>query len=185
MLAYIIRRLGIGVIILFGSSFILYNMAAYSGDPLEDLKLSQDPRAKAQIIALTRDLNLDVPPPLRYFIWLRGVLTLNFGETRDSREVSEALALAIPTSFRLVIVSTVVAIILGIGLGIITALRQYSRFDYSMTFIAFLLFSLPIFWVAVLLKQYLAISFNDFHCILVILTSNLLGSSSFEAISCN
>lgn len=162
MLAYIIRRLGIGLIILFGSSFILYNMAAYSGDPLEDLKLSQDPRAKAQIIALTRDLNLDVPPPLRYFIWLRGVLSLNFGETRDSREVSEALALAIPTSFRLVITATIIAIILGIGLGIITALRQYSRFDYSMTFIAFLLFSLPIFWVAVLLKQYLAISFNDF-----------------------
>jgi peptide/nickel transport system permease protein len=47
-------------------------------------------------------------------------------------------------------------------IGIVTALRQYSRFDYSMTFVAFLLFSLPIFWVAVLLKEYLAISFNDF-----------------------
>jgi peptide/nickel transport system permease protein len=162
MLAYIIRRLGIGVIILFGSSFILYNMAAYSGDPLEELRLSQDPKAQQLIFALTRDLNLDVPPPLRYFIWLRGVLTLDFGSTRDAREVSDALALAIPTSFRLVIASTIIAIILGIGLGIITALRQYSRFDYSMTFVAFLLFSLPIFWVAVLLKQYLAISFNDF-----------------------
>jgi peptide/nickel transport system permease protein len=50
----------------------------------------------------------------------------------------------------------------GIALGIVTALRQYSRFDYSMTFFAFLLFSLPIFWVAVLLKQYLAIQFNTF-----------------------
>lgn len=162
MLAYVIRRLGIGLIILFGSSFILYNMAAYSGDPLEELRISPDPKAKAQIIALTRSLSLDIPPPLRYFIWLRGVFTLNFGETRTSKEVVDALALAIPTSFRLVFASTIIAIILGIGLGIITALRQYSRFDYSMTFVAFLLFSLPIFWVAVLLKQYLAISFNDF-----------------------
>jgi peptide/nickel transport system permease protein len=47
-------------------------------------------------------------------------------------------------------------------IGIVTALRQYSRFDYSMTFVAFILLSLPIFWVAVLLKEYLAISFNDF-----------------------
>jgi peptide/nickel transport system permease protein len=44
----------------------------------------------------------------------------------------------------------------------ITAIRQYSRFDYSMTFISFLLFSLPIFWVAVLLKEFMAIQFNDF-----------------------
>ena len=44
----------------------------------------------------------------------------------------------------------------------ITAIRQYSRFDYVMTFISFLLFSLPVFWVAVLLKEYVAIDFNDF-----------------------
>ena len=44
----------------------------------------------------------------------------------------------------------------------ITAMRQYSRFDYSMTFVSFLLFSLPVFWVAVLLKEFMAIQFNDF-----------------------
>ena len=47
-------------------------------------------------------------------------------------------------------------------IGITTALRQYSGYDYGVTFLSFLFFSLPIFWVAVLLKQYLAIGFNDF-----------------------
>lgn len=162
MLAYIVRRLGVLVVILFGSSFILYNLAAISGDPLESLRLSNDPAAEQLILSLTRDLNLDVPPPLRYFLWLQGILTGDFGMTRDAQSVTSALVLAIPTTVRLVFGATIVAIVLGISVGIVTALRQYSRFDYSMTFVAFLLFSLPIFWVAVLLKQYLAINFNTF-----------------------
>jgi len=167
MVAFILRRLGVLGVILMGSSFILYNLAAISADPLADLRLSTDPDRDAKILALTRELQLDVIPPLRYFLWLRGVLGIfigqpNFGTGRDGLAVLDSLALAIPVTLRLVAAATVIAAILGIMIGIVTALRQYSRFDYSMTFVAFLLFSLPIFWVAVLLKEYLAISFNDF-----------------------
>jgi peptide/nickel transport system permease protein len=167
MVAFILRRLGVLGVILMGSSFILYNLAAISADPLADLRLSTDPDRDAKILALTRELQLDVIPPLRYFLWLRGVLGIfigqpNFGTGRDGLAVIDSLALAIPVTLRLVAAATLIAAILGIMIGIVTALRQYSRFDYSMTFIAFLLFSLPIFWVAVLLKEYLAISFNDF-----------------------
>lgn len=167
MVAFVLRRLGVLGVILFGSSFILYNLAAISADPLADLRLSTDPDRDAKILSLTRELQLDVPPPLRYFLWLRGVSGIfigqpNFGTGRDGLAVMESLALAIPVTLRLVLAATLFAAVLGIMIGIVTALRQYSRFDYSMTFIAFLLFSLPIFWVAVLLKEYLAISFNDF-----------------------
>jgi len=167
MTAFILRRLGVLGVILFGSSFILYNLAAISADPLEDLRLSTDPDRDARILALTRELQLDVPPPLRYFLWLRGVFGIfigkpDFGVGRDGLAVLDSLALAIPVTLRLVLAATLLAAVLGIMIGIVTALRQYSRFDYSMTFVAFLLFSLPIFWVAVLLKEYLAISFNDF-----------------------
>jgi peptide/nickel transport system permease protein len=167
LIAYIMRRLSAMVVILLGSSFIIYNLAAVSGDPLEGLRTSSDPTAKTQMMALIRDLQLNVPPPLRYFSWLRGVLGVfigqpDFGMTRDAQSVADAVALAVPTTIRLVIGATVIAIVLGITIGIVTALRQYSRFDYAMTFVAFLLFSLPIFWVAVLLKQYLAIGFNNF-----------------------
>jgi peptide/nickel transport system permease protein len=167
MVAYILRRLGVLVVILFGSSFILYNLAALSGDPLDDLRTSTDPNRDFLILQRTRELQLDVPPPLRYFLWLRGVLGVfigqaNFGLTRAGITVGEELKQAIPTTIRLVLAATIIAIILGLALGIITALRQYSRFDYSITFFSFLMFSLPIFWVAVLLKEYLAISFNNF-----------------------
>ena len=79
MVAYIIRRLGVLGVILFGSSYILYNMAALTGDPLQELRMSADPSAEQQIRDLTRLLNLDVPPPLRYFIWLKGVLGIFVG----------------------------------------------------------------------------------------------------------
>ena len=167
MTAFILRRLGVLGVILFGSSFLLDNLTALSSDPLEELRLSTDPSRDAQIAALTRELQLDVPVPLRYFLWLRGVFGIfvgnpNFGTGRDGLAVIDSLAIAIPVTLRLVAAATVLAAVLGIMIGIVTALRQYSRFDYSMTFVAFLLFSLPVFWVAVLLKEYLAISFNNF-----------------------
>ncbi len=160
------RRLGTLSVILFGSSFLLYNLAALSGDPLADLRTSREPNAAQQILALTRKLQLDVPPPLRYFHWLRGLLGVfvgkfDLGQTRGSESVASAIGSAVPTTVRLVTTATLTAIILGISIGIVTALRQYSKFDYSMTFVSFLLFSLPIFWVAVLLKQFMAIGFNN------------------------
>jgi peptide/nickel transport system permease protein len=48
--------------ILFGSSFLVYNLAAFASDPLAELRLSNDDSAQQQIAALTRQLNLDVPP---------------------------------------------------------------------------------------------------------------------------
>ena len=161
------RRLGVLAVILFGSSFILYNLSAISADPLAELKTSTDPNRDYLIANLTRELQLDVPPPARYFLWLRGVLGLfigqpNFGMTRENATVASELSRAIPVTIRLVLASTLIAIVLGIMIGVITALRQYSRFDYSATFFTFLMFSLPVFWVAVLLKEYLAISFNNF-----------------------
>ena len=159
MIAYISRRLGVLVVILFGSSFILYNLAAISGDPLGELRLSREPNAQQQIVALTRELNLDVPPPLRYFLWLRGILGVfvgnpDFGLTRTQQPVINEILVALPITLRLVTAATIIAIILGISIGIVTALRQYSRFDYVMTFVAQWLIGLSIaagvFWSAII-----------------------------------
>jgi peptide/nickel transport system permease protein len=166
LFAYIARRISVVLIILLGSSFFVYNLQAYAGDPREELLLSTDPARDQMIADLTRQLDLDTPPPLRYFKWLGGLLGVftgnaDLGLTRTSESVADAMSTAIPTTLRLVLAATFIAIFLGISIGMITALRQYSRFDYSITFVSFLFFSLPIFWVAVLLKQFLAIEFNN------------------------
>lgn len=142
-------------------------MEAIAGDPLASLAESSA-RNKAYLISrLTAQLQLDVPPPARYFIWLKGVFGifighLDFGKTRAGGSVLELIGAAVPVTLRLVTAATVLAIVLGIAIGVLSAIRQYSRLDYSMTFVSFLFFSLPVFWIAVLLKQYFAIGFNDF-----------------------
>ena len=120
---------------------------AYSSDPLSVFGESTEKNKHFLMQQMIHQLNLDVPPPIRYFMWLRGIISglwgqLNLGMTRDNIPVIDAIGLAIPTTFRLVIASTILAIVLGITIGMITAIRQYSRFDYVMTFISFLLFSL-------------------------------------------
>ena len=172
------------LVIVFGASFLAYNLEAYSSNPLSVFGESTE-KNKAYLMAkMIRDLQLDVPPPIRYFSWLRGVLGglwghFNMGLTQSHIPVSSMLKQAIPVTIKLVITSTFLAIILGISVGMITAIRQYSRFDYVMTFVSFLLFSLPIFWVAVLLKEFMAIQFNDFLADPVIPPSTIAISSLF------
>jgi peptide/nickel transport system permease protein len=165
--AYLSRRISAALFVLFGSTFILYNLEAISGDPLADLRTSTSPTAKQQLHDLIRTLHLNIPAPARYFIWLKGVLKvftghIDLGVDRQSTSIQTVLTSAIPTTIRLVLAATIIAIVLGITIGIASALRQYSRFDYAMILVSFFLYSLPIFWVAVLLKQFLAISFNNF-----------------------
>lgn len=160
MLAYIGRRISIAVLILFGSTFLTYQLAAYSGDPLAGIRESQDPKKDVIMNELTKFYQLDVPPPARYFLWLQKALGFatgipDFGSSVTSRlPVIDQIAEAIPVTIRLVTAATILAIVLGITFGVLSAIRQYSRLDYSLTFLSFLLYSLPIFWVAVMLKEY-------------------------------
>jgi peptide/nickel transport system permease protein len=155
------------LVIVFGASFFAYNLQAFSSDPLAEFGESTAVNKDYLIAKAIRDLQLDVPPPIRYFSWLRGIIgglwgDFDMGLSRSNIPVIELLSQAIPVTIKLVITATFLAIILGVSVGMITAIRQYSRFDYTMTFVSFLLFSLPIFWVAVLLKEFMAIRFNDF-----------------------
>lgn len=167
LVAYILRRFGMMLSVVFGASFLAYNLQAYSSDPLSAFGESTAENKEYLVAKMIRDLQLDIPPPIRYFSWLRGIVAglwgkFDMGLTSANIPVTEVLGNAIPITIKLVITSTFLAIVLGISVGMITAIRQYSRFDYVMTFVSFLLFSLPIFWVAVLLKEFMAIQFNDF-----------------------
>ncbi len=168
MATFVVRRLIASIFIFLAATYLMYILVALSGDPLEDLRTSSAPNKQQLIEARTALLNLDVPPPLRYFIWLGGIFGFAgkgfgyLGQTVQNQPVNVLLAQAMGSTLQLVTIATLVAIILGLIVGITTALRQYSGYDYGVTFLSFLFFSLPIFWVAVLLKQYLAIGFNDF-----------------------
>ncbi|GAA3071774.1 MULTISPECIES: ABC transporter permease [Actinomycetes] len=166
MLTYILKRLGSTIIVLFGASVLVFFMVVHSGDPLSDLRESNDPDAAHQMEQRTQAMNLDQPWYIRYWWWFRGVagcvtLSCDFGTNRDGQHLNSILANAAQDSLRLVFIATIASIVLGILIGIISAIRQYSLFDYTVSFIVFVFFSLPIFWAAVLGKEWLAIRYNN------------------------
>lgn len=170
MVTYIVRRLITAAFILLGASFVVYILTAISGDPLGELRALNTPNRDQLIEARINLLDLNTPAPIRYFKWLGGAAqclvpfagNCDLGRNVTGQPVTEALGLALVQTLSLVTAATVLAILIGVALGIVTALRQYSTLDYGVTFMAFLFFSLPIFWIAVLLKEYGAIGFNDF-----------------------
>ncbi|TFD50594.1 ABC transporter permease [Cryobacterium frigoriphilum] len=166
MASFVTRRLIAAFFVLLAATFLMYMLVALSGDPLEELRQGNAPNKQQLMDSLSMRLNLDVPPFLRYFLWLGGVGQCfvgqcDFGVNVQGLPVLTLLEQAMGSTLQLVTGAQIIAIVVGLIVGITTALRQYSGYDYSITFASFLFFSLPIFWVAVLLKQYIAIGFNN------------------------
>jgi len=167
MVSFIARRILVSVLILIAASFIMYNLAAIAGNPLQDLQSSNSPNRDQLIAARTAAQHLDVIPPLRWGLWITGVGKCvigqcDLGTTFSNQPVAQLLPQAVGSTIQLVTFSFVLAIVFGIGLGVVTALRVYSGFDYSITLVSFFLYSLPSFLMAVLLKSFIALDYNNF-----------------------
>ena len=170
MAVFVVRRLIVSFVILLVSTFMIFILVAHSGDPYGDLRGDTTANLPQRMAHRTAILHLDESDPQRYVRWLGGAAkcaipgqTCDLGRTIHDQDVSALLGQAAMSTLKLVSAATVLAIVLGISVGIISALRQYTGFDYTVTFSAFLFFSLPIFWVAVLLKQYGAIDVNNWY----------------------
>jgi peptide/nickel transport system permease protein len=168
MIVFFIKRLLTSMLVVLISTLVMYVLVDISIDPLADLKTSNAFNRELLIKQRVAMLHLDDPVLSRYFSWLKGASGCLYGQCDLNQNwlthqtVTSALSGAVATTIKLVAVATLFAIVLGVMVGIVSALRQYSGFDYSITFLSFLLYSLPVFWVAVLAKVFLAIDFNDF-----------------------
>lgn len=170
MFSFIARRVGVSILILIAASFIMYVLTAASGNPLEDL-ITSNARNKDELIAQrVATQHLDVPVPLRWLLWLGGVGRCiipigggcDLGTTFNNQPVTQLLPQAITATLQLITASFLLAIVLGIVVGMVTALRANSGFDFTVTLASFFLYSLPSFLMAVLLKAFIALGYNDF-----------------------
>lgn len=163
MARFLARRLALAIGILLVLSFVMYGLLDIALDPLADLRENPAPNREDLIANRVRLLNLDLPWWQRYTMWLGDFVRGDFGLAWKTMQPVGALASsAIATSVQLIFAATIISILTGVTIGLISALRQYTSFDYAITFISFLLYSLPVFWVAVLLKQFFAIGVNDY-----------------------
>jgi peptide/nickel transport system permease protein len=154
VLAYAIRRLLISVPLLLGIlclSFVMLKLA-----PGEPTIIQQDLQARAtgaQRETLRQLYGLDKPIYVQFGRWLWRAVRLDFGRSYmpDGRRVMDKVAERIPITLGLNVLELVIIFSVAVPLGILSATRQYSFFDKSMTLFVFVGFATPDFWLALLL----------------------------------
>ncbi|MDR2374510.1 MAG: ABC transporter permease [Bifidobacteriaceae bacterium] len=140
--------------VLFASSVLIFLLVSLAGDPLAEMRQQDPPVSESVIAAEEHRLGLDLPLPKRYVNWITGVLTGDFGPSvSPTLNIASELGERVIVTLRLVIVAMIVAIVLAVLAGLVSGLKQGRFPDLTLTFGAFVLLSLPSFWMAVLLKQ--------------------------------
>lgn len=163
MLVYTVRRVLSSIPILILASVLTFVLIDVSGDPLSDLRMQQPPPDPSVIQLQEERLYLDRPMPERYWLWVTGIggngdiglLQGKFGPSTQSNsyDIGANIAERLGTTLRLVGAAMVFALGLAILSGVVSAMRQYSKLDYTLTFIGFLALSMPVFWFAGIMQQ--------------------------------
>ncbi|MFD0712956.1 ABC transporter permease subunit [Paenibacillus sp. GCM10027626] len=143
---YIVERLVMAIFVIFGVAFFVFTILYISPmDPARNLL--GETATKEQIAAFNHLYGLDQPYLTQLWNSLKGILTFDLGKSFSGNEnVTVAIANKFPVTLTLTVISTVVAIIIALPIGIISATRPNSFFDYTFMFIALLGLSIPNFW---------------------------------------
>ncbi len=152
MLTYIVRRVLYSIPVLVAASFLIFTFVTLSGDPLAALK--QNPRAsKITIKNLEERKHLKEPLLVRYGYWVKEAVTDKFGTyLLSERKIWPDIRRVIGNTMQLIIAAEILAVLIAMMVGVYSAVRQYSLFDYGATFVSFVGFSTPIFWLALILQ---------------------------------
>jgi peptide/nickel transport system permease protein len=151
MRSFFVRRLIFSIITVLGATAIVFSMSRAVADPL---LLYAKPGgygvSPEQTAALKAKLGLDKPKPVQYILWVGQVIRGDLGKTiLDEKPVGRILMDRVPASFQLGIYAFVVATVLGIPLGILSAVKRGSGWDYLGRAIALFGQAIPQFWLAI------------------------------------
>lgn len=152
MLTYIVRRILYSIPVLIASSFISFTFVSLAGDPLANLRAN--PRTTGEVLSHLRHVyHLDQSIPVRYGYWLKDVFAHKLGVSLvTSQPIWPDISRAMGHTLQIVLLAQLIALVLGVCVGIFSAIRQYSPFDYAFTTISFLGYAMPTFWLALLLQ---------------------------------
>lgn len=183
MTRYIVQRLLQGIPLLFIISVVLFALMQSMGDPIATMGGRTVTRS-ADRERLTRQLGLDKPIYMQYLYWLigndwsktdmdgdgiaetpgirKGVLRGDFGTSLVNRgiPVTEVIWARLPNTLLLMLTSELVIIIGALLIGIYSALNQYTRTDNIITAISFFLYSMPVFFFALIMMYIFAVNFK-------------------------
>lgn len=152
---YLLRRLAqMAVLLVFVTALIYFILNLFPGGPFEELLFSSDPRDAdpANVARLQQMLGLDRPWYEQYFSWLGNLLTGNWGSSwvmAVGMPVGDLMKQRLGNTLMLTVSATVVSLLLGLGIGIYSAVKQYSWGDNVATAFSFAGQSMPTFWFGI------------------------------------
>jgi peptide/nickel transport system permease protein len=151
MALYILRRVGLMIPVILGILLIVFAINRMSGDPV--VMLLGGEATEEEYAQERHRLGLDEPLPVQFFQYVKGiVIQFDLGTSFVSRRpVSEQIIVRLPTTLALVMISLLISSVVGVSLGVASALNQNTKIDYILTVSALIVASLPSFWFALML----------------------------------
>ena len=151
MTTFLLRRLALVLPTLFFVSVLVFGLQQLlPGDPA--LAMAGEERDPAVIAFLRQKYHLDEPLPVRYMLWVQGVLSGDLGESiRIKRPVRDLVLEKLPVTAELAALAILIALSIGLPMGILAAVRNDSAIDYAATMAALWGRSIPNFWLGILL----------------------------------
>ena len=150
MSTYVLRRLLATIPTLLGVAFLVFLITRLTpGDPAR--QIAGQEASEEEVAALRRELGLDRPVLVQFGSFLGEAARGDLGRSLlTNRPVAEELASRFPTTFRVTTIAMVIALLVGLPLGIVAAARKHSVVDALSTLVALLGISMPLFWTAIM-----------------------------------
>lgn len=159
MQRFVIRRLIQAAVMIFLMSIIFFTMLhVIPGGPAETIGANNPHITPAERHDIAVKYGLDKPIPVQYLIWLGNALHGDFGfSLLNGRPVTAVMGERVTTSLQLFLPALLLAILVAVIVGVVAAVRQYSLFDYTATILAYVGISTPIFFIALVLQEFLGV----------------------------
>jgi ABC-type dipeptide/oligopeptide/nickel transport system permease component len=137
--------------IFLGVSILTYSVGNAAGNPIDLIRLGIRYPSPQVMQALTRYYHLDRPVYERFLLWLWDILHGNLGVSISGRPVADQIWAWTLTTMELQLPAIVLAVAIGVPVGVYSAKHQYSKADYGITTIAIFGYSMPTFWLGIML----------------------------------
>ena len=155
MLGYALRRLVLAIPLLIGITFVSFLVIHLApGEPVETTGGESSTQSDAELHKRLKEIyGLDKPLHVQYWNWLTRLVRLDFGRSfsPDARPVLQKIGERMPVTLLLNITEMLIIVLFAIPIGVLSATRQYSKFDKVTTVFVFVGFATPDFWLALML----------------------------------
>ena len=158
---YVARRLALTIPVLLGVTIITFYLSYGMGDPLAAHVTERTTDEQYEMLAEKHGIN--EPIYIQYFTYLRGVITFDWGYSEVLNEdVSDALRYRFAATLELSILAFIFAVATAIPLGIFSSIRQNRWEDHSIRLFALSGSAIPIFWFALILQYFFAVTIDEY-----------------------